>query len=639
MQGNRRNFLSVLEIYVDMLLQLAAIVVAYPILLLWTRDSVPEVTLSSPWTLLPMLCIVIFSSFVFQAFSVYQHPVGRRFLRSLQSLLQANTVVYGALALLVAALFRDERREFLLLWATFAFATSTAFLVFKLEVIRDTLHFLRRKKFVVRKVILVGDNAASAGEFIQTIASNPDYGYMLLGYVGSRRMAEIGCEKLGAFSELETILDKYKPNDVVFAIDAYDKRHLIRLVNLCEDRCIRVYFLPVIYGFFKNPRQLEQIGALPLINIHTTPLDNYANAAVKRLVDIVGSVCLIVLTSPIMLVAAIGVKISSPGPILFRQRRVGKMGKPFTILKFRSMRQNDESDTAWTTGKDPRKTRFGAFLRSTAIDELPQLFNVLAGSMSLVGPRPEIPVFVEHFKKEIPLYMVKHYVKPGMTGLAQVRGLRGDTSVEERIHADIAYIENWSLALDIGILLRTPWKAFNKNERYVEKETPAQQEHPTKAQTPAPVANLPEKEGATAPVEAPSPEAQNPPSAPAVLPEESELRTPVVARVAPPVAEGETPAAKAETPAAKAETAAAKTETAAAKAGTPAAPVPAETPAEEVSGAPDIFAPSGTPDAAADASPLSGKPVFSSDDKPEQPDSVGKEETEPSDPGERGDRT
>ena len=236
---------------------------------------------------------------------------------------------------------------------------------------------------------------------------------------------------------------------------------------MCDDRCIKVYFLPVIYGFFKNSRQIEQVGAIPLINIHSTPLDNKANAFMKRAMDIVGSILLILLSSPVMIFAAIGVYISSPGPIFFKQKRVGQMGKRFTMLKFRSMRVNADSNKAWTTGDDPRKTRFGTFLRRTAIDELPQLFNVLFGSMSLVGPRPEIPVFVEHFKEIVPLYMIKHYVKPGITGLAQIKGFRGDTSIEARIHEDIEYIENWSLMLDFYVLLKTPLKAINKNERFV----------------------------------------------------------------------------------------------------------------------------------------------------------------------------
>jgi Undecaprenyl-phosphate glucose phosphotransferase len=297
---------------------------------------------------------------------------------------------------------------------------------------------------------------------------NEQNGIAVLGFVGDRMNAdELGVEKLGGFQDLGEILDRYKPSDVVFAIDAYDKRRLIKLVNMCDDRCIKVYFLPVIYGFFKTPNQIEKVGSLPIINIHQTPLDNRANAFLKRAVDIVGSLVLIILTLPIMLVAAIGVRISSPGPIFFKQKRVGKLGKVFTMYKFRSMVVNDAQNEKWTTDTDNRKTKFGNFIRKTSIDELPQLFNVLFGSMSLVGPRPEIPVFVNHFKEIIPLYMVKHYVKPGMTGLAQVKGLRGDTSVVDRIHEDIEYIENWSLLLDIQILFQTPLKAINKNEKYV----------------------------------------------------------------------------------------------------------------------------------------------------------------------------
>jgi lipopolysaccharide/colanic/teichoic acid biosynthesis glycosyltransferase len=169
-----------------------------------------------------------------------------------------------------------------------------------------------------------------------------------------------------------------------------------------------------------------------------------------------------------MLFAAIGTKISSPGPVLFKQKRIGMLGRSFTMLKFRSMVVNTEQDSAWSTEGDMRVTRFGSLLRRTAIDELPQFFNVLAGHMSLVGPRPEIPKFVNQFRETVPLYMIKHYVRPGVTGLAQIKGLRGDTSLEDRIHEDIAYLENWSIMLDIAILLKTPFKAFNKHERYVD---------------------------------------------------------------------------------------------------------------------------------------------------------------------------
>ena len=181
--------------------------------------------------------------------------------------------------------------------------------------------------------------------------------------------------------------------------------------------------------------------------------------------DIAGSLVLIVLSSPVMLLAAVGVKLSSPGPIIFRQKRVGLNKKPFYMYKFRSMRVNAASDTGWSTNSDPRKTRFGSFIRKFSIDELPQFFNVLKGDMSLVGPRPELPHFVDQFKEEIPLYMVKHQVRPGITGWAQVNGLRGDTSIKERIEHDVYYIENWSILLDIKILFLTLFKGFVNQEK------------------------------------------------------------------------------------------------------------------------------------------------------------------------------
>ena len=171
--------------------------------------------------------------------------------------------------------------------------------------------------------------------------------------------------------------------------------------------------------------------------------------------DIIGSLILIVCTSPLMLFAAVGVKLSSPGPILFRQERVGLNKKPFYMYKFRSMRVNDRQTTGWSTNSDPRKTKFGSFIRKFSIDELPQFFNVLKGDMSLVGPRPEVPYHVEHFKEEIPRYLVRQQVRPGCTGWAQIHGLRGDTDIAERIRYDIWYIENWTVALDIKIIFRT----------------------------------------------------------------------------------------------------------------------------------------------------------------------------------------
>ena len=205
---------------------------------------------------------------------------------------------------------------------------------------------------------------------------------------------------------------------------------------------------------------------LPVINIRYVPLTNTGNRIIKRTVDIVGSIVGIMITSPIMLLCAVAVKCSSPGPVIFKQERVGLHNKTFYMYKFRSMRTQAPASEqkAWTVKDDPRVTAVGKVLRHTSLDELPQLFNILKGDMSLIGPRPERPQFVEKFKEEIPRYMVKHQVRPGLTGWAQVNGLRGDTSIRKRIEYDIYYIENWTLGFDIKIIFLTFFTGFiNKN--------------------------------------------------------------------------------------------------------------------------------------------------------------------------------
>ena len=466
MFGNKnRSLWATLEIGLDIIINLGAVVMAY-ILTLTILKSPENVFLESPKTVLAIFSVVIVQSFISMLFRLYDMQRLRHVYRYLR-IVMINLPYYTIVLVITQLVLSEEKLRFVFIWVVLAMLISCGLLFFKLSIILRILKFIKKRNFSLRKVILVGDNTATVEEFVKQ-ATNDEHGMMIIGYVGDKIHPVVGCEKLGSFKDLSRILDEYKPTDVVFAIDSYDKRHLIKLVNLCDDRCIKVYFLPVIYGFFKSARQIEPVGTMPVINAHSTPLDDKINAALKRVMDILGSLALIVLTSPVMIAAAIGVYLSSPGPVLFRQERIGKMGKSFTMLKFRSMKVNVKSDCGWSNEEDDRKTKFGAFIRRTSIDELPQLFNVLFGHMSLVGPRPEVPYYVNYFRDTVPLYMVKHYVKPGITGLAQVRGLRGDTSIEDRIHADIEYIENWSFGLDIAILLRTPLKAINKQERYVE---------------------------------------------------------------------------------------------------------------------------------------------------------------------------
>ena len=467
MRDDKKSVFLMLENALDMVINAISFMCAYIIALGFGIGSLDVQDLS---VIMIVFISVITGSFFYQFFNLYKPVYYAKENYILSTTVLANLSYYATVLFAFSAMARDADRSFVLIWIPIAAAASTAMLILKKKVLIAVARFMHKRRYIVKKVILVGDNIESSRFFIRQVENDIGCGFMILGGVGRKLGKNSGLEKLGNFEDLGRVLDEYKPDYAVFAVDAYDKPHLIKLVNECDDRCVRVYFLPVIYGFFKSARQIERLGDVPIINVHSTPLDNGYNAFLKRAVDILGSLALIILTSPIMLAAAIGVCASSPGPILFKQMRVGKMGKPFTMYKFRSMRVNDGSTTEWTTDEDPRKTRFGNFMRRTSIDELPQLFNVLLGDMSLVGPRPEIPHFVEYFKHVIPLYMVKHYVKPGMTGLAQIKGLRGDTSVEDRIHEDISYIENWSLMLDIAILLKTPFNMVNKHEKYAKTE-------------------------------------------------------------------------------------------------------------------------------------------------------------------------
>ena len=241
---------------------------------------------------------------------------------------------------------------------------------------------------------------------------------------------------------------------------------LEQIVAICEKSGVHTKFVPDYYNFISTNPYTEDLDGLPVINIRNVPLTNTVNRMIKRLIDIIGSIVALILFSPIMLVVAILVKKSSPGPIFFAQERIGLGNKPFKMYKFRSMGVQDPKKEAkeWTTKNDARVTPVGRIIRKTSLDELPQFWNVLKGDMSLIGPRPERPLFVEKFKEEIPRYMIKHQVRPGLTGWAQVNGYRGDTSIRKRIDCDLYYIENWTLGLDFKILFLTFFKGFvNKN--------------------------------------------------------------------------------------------------------------------------------------------------------------------------------
>jgi Undecaprenyl-phosphate glucose phosphotransferase len=237
-------------------------------------------------------------------------------------------------------------------------------------------------------------------------------------------------------------------------------------VNICEKSGVHTQFMPDYNHIIPTRPYTEDLMGMPVINIRYVPLSNTMNSLIKRVMDIFISIVGIVITTPIMLGVAIAVKTTSKGPLIYKQERVGLHNERFMMYKFRSMKVQEvaEEKKAWTTKDDPRVTAVGKFIRKTSLDELPQLFNILKGDMSVVGPRPERPFFVEKFKEEIPRYMIKHQVRPGLTGWAQVNGYRGDTSIIKRIEYDLFYIENWTISFDIKIMFLTFFKGFvNKN--------------------------------------------------------------------------------------------------------------------------------------------------------------------------------
>ena len=320
-----------------------------------------------------------------------------------------------------------------------------------------------------RKNILLVGYSNSAEEFIDRIIEFPELGYNVMGILDDetgKGAGYRGIEVIGRLSELENILEN-EPIDEIAITLGLDHFHKLKgIVAECEKSGVHTKFIPDYYNVIPTKPHTEDMLGLPVVNIRYVPLSNMFYAAIKRFGDIIGSMLCLIIFSPVMLIAYIGIKISSPGPVIFTQTRVGLHNENFKMYKFRSMKVQDEKTEKkkWTTKDDPRVTGFGRVIRKTSIDELPQLVNVLKGDMSLVGPRPERPQFVEKFREEIPRYMIKHQVRPGMTGWAQVNGFRGDTSIRKRIDCDLYYIENWSVGLDIKILFLTVFKGFvNKN--------------------------------------------------------------------------------------------------------------------------------------------------------------------------------
>lgn len=412
-----------------------------------------------------MVAIIPAYFLLYNYFELYQSFRYRSLVSEITQIVKAN--ILGVLFVFVLLFMLKEvhvSRMVITLFAIFNTIITSIARIF----IRKFLRHLRRKGYNLKKVLIVGWNQNSS-EFYHKIAGNKDLGLQVIGYMNEEKygFSQKRLPYEGKIESLRDYLDVHEVDEVIISLnnDEFDK--LGEIIDACEKAGVKSSLLPFYTKYLPTKPYIDEIEGLLLINIRKIPLDNFLNAFMKRSFDLLVSFIMILVLSPVFLITAIGVKISSPGPVIYRQERIGENKKPFIMYKFRSMKtdQSGADMTTWGSSKDERRTRFGEFIRKYSIDELPQLFNVLKGNMSLVGPRPERPFFVEKFREEIPLYMLKHLVRPGITGWAQVNGWRGDTSIEERIKCDIYYIENWTFLLDIKILFLTVFRGFvNKSE-------------------------------------------------------------------------------------------------------------------------------------------------------------------------------
>ncbi len=321
---------------------------------------------------------------------------------------------------------------------------------------------LHRRGWGQDRVLIVG--TGEVGQMLlQKIRWSPHLGYRVVGFAdGSGGPQEVlGTPVLGTMDELPRLIDQHHIDEVIIALPEASHREIVRLISMCERGKVNIKIFPDVFQIMASQVTIGDLGGLPLLTVRDIALRGW-RLSLKRAMDIVVSAIALVLLSPLMLLTALLIKLESEGPVFYVQERMGMDAKPFMMLKFRSMRSDAESNgPGWTVANDPRRTRLGKILRSLSVDELPQLINVLIGDMSLVGPRPERPVYVEEFRQSIPRYMDRHREKAGITGWAQVNGLRGDTSITERTKYDLWYVENWSLWLDIKILIRTIFQIFS----------------------------------------------------------------------------------------------------------------------------------------------------------------------------------
>lgn len=381
-------------------------------------------------------------------YSIFQLYMPRRvksYRKELMDIIRANGIGF-MIFILVLYFIKQEHFSRQMLCIFFFINISLEFA--SRYLIRTILWKMRKQGLNQKHILMIGESQM-AEQYMDRLRENPKWGYQVFAHLKDEE-------------KLERILEGNELDEVVIALRAEDYGKLERIVDVCEKAGVHTKMIPDFGNVISTRPYIEDVQGIPVIHVRRVPLNIMRNRAAKRAVDLIGATVAIILFSPVMLLTVLVVALTEEGSVIYRQERVGLHNQVFYMYKFRSMiKQDEEKEKAeWSTRNDPRITPVGKLIRRTSIDELPQLFNVLKGEMSLVGPRPERPQFVQKFRDEIPRYMVKHQVRPGMTGWAQINGYRGDTSIEKRIEYDLYYIENWTMVFDMKILILTIFKGF-----------------------------------------------------------------------------------------------------------------------------------------------------------------------------------
>ena len=403
--------------------------------------------------LLMLLPILVVWGVSFRAFDLYRPRRIGSHLSEATDIAKASSM--GALVLVAVMTFFFRGYDYSRVVIVYFWLSSIASVWFSRAVFREVLRFARRHGYNLRYAVVVGSGDLAA-TVAQRIQARPDVGIQVLGLVGDKKEGTAGLAWLGGYADLRAVLDARSVDHVVLALSHEDQGRLGGLLDAVGDEPVTIHVVPDLFRFASLRGGVEEFEGVPFIHLRESPLHGWSRVT-KRAFDVVFSLAVLIGLSPLLALLALGVKLTSRGPILYRQERMGLDGQRFRMLKFRTMREDAEAETGpvWAAAADPRRVRFGALLRRLSLDELPQFVNVLRGEMSVVGPRPERPVFVEQFRQTVPGYMLRHKVKSGVTGWAQVHGLRGNTSLDKRIEYDLEYIERWSLALDLKIIALT----------------------------------------------------------------------------------------------------------------------------------------------------------------------------------------